>query len=251
MAAALLAAAPTSAGEVRCTVPAAVAMLGAELPSFRDRIREGGPVIVVTLGSSSTAGAGASSSSATYPSVLAAELRRLWPGVDFQVVNAGIGGQRALDMYRRLDSEVLSLRPALVVWQTGVNDAVHDIGLARFRHIIEKGLGKLFEAGVDVVVMDQQPLPRADRMPQYAAYLEALRQVARENEAALFRRYDVMRWWSETGALASEEIIGPDGIHMVDASYRCLAQVLAGALYDSTETQAPARATQVQAPAQQ
>ncbi len=64
-----------------------------------------------------------------------------------------------------MDSDVLEERPRLVVWQTGVYDAIHDIGVEKFKRILRKGIAKLREASIDVVLMDQFPVPRAERFP--------------------------------------------------------------------------------------
>jgi lysophospholipase L1-like esterase len=236
-------------GSERCAVPHEVGELGAHFPGVRDRLRDNQPLRIVALGSSSTAGAGATTASATYPSVLEEELRRLWPGKDISVLNYGIGGHRASDMVRRIIHEVVAERPALVIWQTGVNDAIRDVGVPVFRRLVDKGLRKLHEAGIEVILLDQQPLRDQQRFPRYGSYIDELHDSAWTAEVGLFRRSDVMRHWIESGALTPAEVLGLDGLHMVDTSYRCLASVLAdslaAAVADTPESaQAPRAETQ-------
>jgi lysophospholipase L1-like esterase len=199
----------------------------ADLSALKDRLSHGEPAVIVALGSSSTAGAGASSKDASYPSVLEAELRRRLPNAEIRVVNRGIGGQRARDMLVRLEDDVMSEKPDLVIWQTGANDAIHDIGVEKFKKFMRKGVARLQGTGVNVVLMDLQWLPKAERYANYRLYQTATINVAEESGAGFFRRYDAMKAWSEAGRLSQSDIIGTDGLHMVDASYYCLAVLLA------------------------
>jgi lysophospholipase L1-like esterase len=201
--------------------------LRADLSALKSKLSQGEAGVIVALGSSSTAGAGASSQDASYPSVLEAELRRRLPDAEIRVLNRGVGGQRARDMLVRLDDDVLSEKPDLVIWQTGGNDAIHDVGVEKFKKFTRKGVAKLQGAGVNVVLMDSQWLPKAERYPNYRIYQNATLEVATETGAGSFRRYDAMKAWAEAGKLSQSEIIGTDGLHMVDASYYCLAILLA------------------------
>jgi lysophospholipase L1-like esterase len=83
----------------------------------------------VALGSSSTYGAGASTSAATYPSRLAEELARHFPGHELSVLNRGVNGQQITDMLARLETAVIAERPDLVLWQVGTNSVLRDNSL--------------------------------------------------------------------------------------------------------------------------
>jgi hypothetical protein len=65
------------------------------------------PIKIVALGSSSTYGAGASTSAASYPSRLAEELVRRFPGHKFTVLNRGVNGEDVGNMLARLDTAVI------------------------------------------------------------------------------------------------------------------------------------------------
>jgi hypothetical protein len=54
--------------------------------------------------------------------------------------------------------------------------------------------------------------------------------VAHSNHVGVFHRFEIMHEWDRTQQLAPAAIIGPDGLHMTDASYGCLASGLAEAL---------------------
>src|SRR5271166_3573539 len=84
-------AAPTSG--FACSAPAEVARLSYPLRHAARRLASGEPLTIVAIGSSSTAGAGASSAAASYPSRLAAELAQRFPGHDITVLNRGVNGE--------------------------------------------------------------------------------------------------------------------------------------------------------------
>jgi hypothetical protein len=46
----------------------------------------------------------------------------------------------------------------------------------------------------------------------------------------LFRRFEIMQVWDRTQQLAPTSSVGPDGLHMTDTGYACLANQLAEAL---------------------
>lgn len=217
----------TPEGLARCAVSSDIRGFTGDLSHARDAIRDGKALVIVTLGSSSTAGSGASSEANTYPAVLEAELARLLPGHEIRVINRGVGGQSATQMYHRIEDEVLSESPALVIWQTGVNDAIQDVGLDRFRRILRKGVAEIRAGGADVLFMDHQPIPRMERYPFYTDYLHALRDVGAEIGAPVYRRFDVMRSLLVDGRLKEEELFSRDNLHQVDASYYCVGVTLA------------------------
>ena len=211
----------------RCKVDNPVRSFMQELPNTRKAVLESKNLTIVALGSSSTAGTGASSQDNSYPSVLQNELTRLYPGVEVNVVNRGVGGNSAVQMYHRMKDEVLAEEPNLVIWQTGVNDAINDIGIDKFKRILRKGIAALREAKIDVMLMDHQPLPRMERYPLYTQYLMALREVAAETGVPVFKRFDVMNQLLKDGKLRQDEIFSSDALHLVDHSYYCIATTLA------------------------
>jgi acyl-CoA thioesterase I len=109
-----------SLSTVTCSAPADLARLDRALDRTTRRLAAGLPITIVAIGSSSTAGAGASSPDHSYPSRLAVELQQLFPGHPITVINRGVNGEEASDMLTRLDQTVLSEKPDLVLWQRPV-----------------------------------------------------------------------------------------------------------------------------------
>lgn len=213
--------------EARCRVGADALAFAPILPAARAEIRERGRLTIVALGSSSTEGVGASDREHSYPALLRAELQQRLPQVAVTVVNAGIGGQIAHDMWLRLDTDVIAKRPSLVIWQTGVNDAIRDVGEEKVARLVQRGIERMHKTGSDVVLMDLQWLPHAERYPRYASYHDTIRQAATDNGVALFPRYTMMQDLAKSGQFSDAELVGSDGLHMSDTSYRCLALRLA------------------------
>ncbi len=80
------------------------------------------------------------------------------------------------------------------------------------------------------VMAEQQYAPRVLARPAFAEMERLLAELAKRARVGLFRRFEIMKEWDRTRQLAPAEMIGPDGLHMTDASYGCLANRLAEAL---------------------
>jgi acyl-CoA thioesterase I len=98
--------AAASASEAQCIVPEGLLRLDVPLERTARRLASSELVVIVALGSSSMAGAGASSDAASYPSRLAIELTRRFPSQPLKVVNHGVNGELAVDMLARFDKSV-------------------------------------------------------------------------------------------------------------------------------------------------
>ena len=53
--------------------------------------------------------------------------------------------------------------------------------------------------------------------------------------ARLFDRFAMMRYWFATERLSFDTFIHPDGLHLNDWSYACVAKVLASAIIDGAK----------------
>jgi hypothetical protein len=84
----------------RWVAPADLTRLPYALARMAGRLASGQSLTIAAIGSSSTAGAGASTPAASYPSRLAVELRGRFPGRAITVLNRGVNGEVARDMLR-------------------------------------------------------------------------------------------------------------------------------------------------------
>lgn len=210
-----------------CAVPTDLMESPFGLPNLAERVRRGNPIKIVALGSSSTEGVGASSPQATYPSRLAAELRRLWPNVSVTVMNKGVSGEQAPQMVARFERDVLAERPDLLIWQTGTNSALANGDIANLVEDIDRGIGLAQAAGIDVVLMTPQHSPRFERVRDRQAYLYNIATIADVNRVPVLRRYEMMKHWLDSGQMSGREMIDADGLHLTDRSYFCLGRTAA------------------------
>jgi lysophospholipase L1-like esterase len=207
--------------------------LGTGLPRLAARLRAGEPVTIVAVGSSSTAGAGASSPAASYPSRLAAELAALFPESSIRVVNRGVNGEEAPQMIARFDSEVISEKPDLVLWQVGTNALLRDHPLAPAGLLIRDGVRMLKQAGADVVLLDPQFAPKVIAKPDVETLVDMIAAAGKEGNVGVFHRFAVMRHWREAQNIGFDTFVSADELHMNDWSYGCIAKLLAGSIADS------------------
>ena len=197
------------------------------LPRVAKRLIAGQPVTIIAFGSSSTQGYGSSSPEFTYPSRLAAQLKRHYPSADIAVLNRGKGGEDAPEMLRRLQTEVIDMKPDLVIWQVGTNAVLRNLDYAETEKMIEDGIARMQAAGSDVVLVDPQYSPRVNEKAESAGRMvKLLGKVAELRKIGVFPRFEVMRDWHERQAIPTEEFIVPDGLHMNDWGYACFAQLL-------------------------
>src|SRR3954462_3432830 len=228
----LLPAAPVGAGEVEpaCPNPPALLSLHPALIYVAAKLATHGKLTILAMGAASTAGAGASSAAATYPSRLEAELRKRFPDTDIRVINRGRGGEDAPDEVVRLERDVVADDPDLVIWQIGTNAALRRLDPAVQRDTLRRGIALIKESGADVVLMDLQYAPRVLASPASAAMEKLIAEVAERNRVGLFPRFEIMRHWLSDAPAEGATAISADGLHMTDRSYACLASGLADAI---------------------
>jgi lysophospholipase L1-like esterase len=221
---------PAAAGIPSCAVPAALSEIGVPLERSSARIDAGRPLTIVAMGSSSTQGVGATAPSMSYPSRLERELGDRIPNLEVRVVNRGVGGQDVGEELRRLDHDAIAEHPDLVIWQVGTNAVLRRDDLTADEQLIRHGVAMMKQDRIDLVLMDMQYAPRVLARPAWEEMERLIGGIARSAAVGLFRRFEIMREWDLTHQLAPAAMIGADGLHMTDVSYRCLASELAEAL---------------------
>jgi lysophospholipase L1-like esterase len=216
-----------------CVAPADLVRLDYPLRRTGQRLAAGHPITIVAVGSSSTAGAGATSPAMNYPSRLAIELKALFPRATIKVINRGVGGETARDMLARFDDQVIAEKPDVVVWQVGSNSVLREQPLAPAGALIRQGLGKLKEIGADVILMNPQYAPKVIAKHDAELMVDLISLAAKEANVDLFQRFAVMRYWRLTENIPFETFVSSDELHMNDWSYGCVAKLLAGAIADA------------------
>ena len=221
------AAGPAMAVASHCRVPHDLIETRAPLRLTTARLGAAMPLVIVAVGSSSTAGAGASHPGASYPARLQDELERRFPAAPITVVNRGVGGETAGRMIERFDRDVIALKPHLVIWQTGTNSALRDHDPSQFRGEVADGIRALRQTGADVILMAPQFAPRFNDLPNRLAFLRVVNDVSGHSDVVLFPRHAIMKYWIDSGRFDFKTMLSPDGLHLNDLSYDCIAQLLA------------------------
>ena len=217
----------------QCSAPNEFTRLERPLTQTARLLAAGLPIRIVAIGSSSTAGAGASSPDASYPSRLAAELANRFPGHQITVLNRGVNGEDARDMLARFETTVIAERPDLVLWQVGTNTVLRDHPVGSTSSLIEQGIMQLKAAGADVILIDPQFAPKVIAKDALSRMLDLLHWKAKQYNVNLFQRFAVMRHWRESQGIAFETFVSPDQLHMNDWSNACVAKVLSIAIAEA------------------
>lgn len=192
-----------------------------------------GRLTILAMGSSSIEGIGASRPERGFVPLLEAGLERRLPGVSVTVINKGIGGETARDTADRLEQEIATHQPHLVIWQLGTNDILRDRDMDDIFADFRRGGAVLDRAGVDVLLVDPQRLPEATSNPAFRGRNPALGEMARlialeggRLGHAVQHRFDAMSGWAglDRGG------VGPDDLHLNDEGYACWAETVAEGL---------------------
>jgi acyl-CoA thioesterase-1 len=188
---------------------------------------------IVAIGSSSTAGAGASSPEASYPSRLEAELTQHFLWQDTTVLNRGTNGEEVGDMLARFDTSVIAEKPDLVIWQMGTNSVLRDHPIDPKATLLHEGLARLKAIHADVILLDPQYTPKVIAKPEIDGMVAQISATAKEQNVDLFRRFAMMRHWYQADHMPFDAFASPDGLHMNDWSYACLAKWLGTAIVEA------------------
>ena len=98
-----------------CPVPDAFLIPHGGLPVTQTGVAIG-RLTILTMGGSATVGAAARGPEFTYPARLEARLRAALPGVDIKVAVQAATRPTTADLLLKLDADLASVRPGLVIW---------------------------------------------------------------------------------------------------------------------------------------
>jgi acyl-CoA thioesterase-1 len=209
---------------LQCSVPQSTVAREAPLVNTAARIEAGKRVRVLAIGSSSTW----SNKPSAYPSRLEKMLENVWKGVDVEVVNRGVSGEIASVSARRLINEAAILRPQLVLWQLGTNDAVARVPLVEFETTVRATVRMLQKHNIDVVLVGLQYTPKFARDEHWFAVRAVLDRIAAEQNLLYVRRDRAMEFLATTRTAA--EFGADDEFSLTDLGFPCMAEHIAQAM---------------------
>ena len=204
----------------------ALAFVGSLLPAFSTRVWSAPADVplsakdrVVFLGDSITDGD-------TYPLLIVqalAEANRPVP----VLLNAGVGGDTAAGMLKRLDRDVFARHPTLVTLSAGINDVLHKVPDADYERDVSAVARRMKAEKVPLLVFTTTVLgeKHAEADKRLDGYNAILRRVAGENG---FRVAEVNRAMREARAAgtAGKELLEPDQVHLTFEGYRVMTRAV-------------------------
>jgi isoamyl acetate esterase len=159
----------------------------------------------------------------------------------YELLGAGISGNKVYDLYLRLEEDVLAKKPKIVVIYVGVNDVWHKqthgtgTDADKFKKFYEALIGKLQKKKIQVILCTPACIgERKDGLNPLDAeldtYSDIIRGIAKEKNCGLadFRRafidYNIVH--NETDRYSS--ILTTDGVHLNLNGNKLVAEMLLG-----------------------
>lgn len=210
---------------VQCNVPQAQVARPSPLTHLASRIEAGRKVKVLAMGTSSFWSDGSAMGGRNYPSRVGSFLEKMVKGVHVEIVNRGVSGEIASVSARRLINEAATLRPTLVLWQLGTNDAVARVPVSDFEATVRSTVRMLHENKIDVILVGLQYTPKFARDTHYFEIRAALDRIAGEENLLLVRRDRAMEFIARTRA--NKNLFADDDFNLIDLGYPCMAEHIA------------------------
>lgn len=228
---------PGPAGAVTCPVPEPFARPGWSLTAVRAQIGTKQAIRIVVVGTASSTGMGLSAPDKVYPERLAFYLRAGLPGQPVELINRSKRGWSATEMAKALPEIIREERPTLVVWQTGTVEAVRSIDVNEMGDALLAGVAELSKAKANVILMDPQYSPRTAALVDFRSYTKYMAWISQSTDAEYFRRYELMRAWVESGAIAFDDIVTTAQQKTADRAHECIGRALAEMILDAVAPQ--------------
>jgi len=196
---------------------------------------------IVFLGDSITAGAVGPSGFIT---IIQADLAKNRADLGIECIGAGISGNKVPDLQKRLQKDVLDKKPTIVFIYIGINDVWHwnpPKSKGTEKGPYEEGLkdiiARITAAGARVIlctptVIGEKPDGTNPRDAMLDEYSDISRKVARETHTQLLDLRKAFLAFEKANNKENKAsgILTRDGVHLIEAGNRLVAQEMLGAL---------------------
>ena len=155
----------------------------------------------------------------------------------FDLIGAGIGGNKIYDLYLRLEDDVLSKKPDLVFIYVGINDVWHKRSYGtgtdpdKFEKFYNKIIDKIQSTGAKVVICTPTVVGEKkgyvnDLDGDLNKYSEIVRQIAKNKKVELIDLHKTIVDYinAHNPENKNSGILTTDGVHMNDEGNRFLAE---------------------------
>jgi hypothetical protein len=214
LAALLLAPAPAAARD--CPAPPADIGFGGGLPRFAEAVAGDGPIGVLVVG---LGGPRAGGQEGPFAQTLAQALERGLPGREVRVQILPTPGMLAKDSAERVRRAATDAEPRLVIWRTGLADALAMTDPAKFGLTVRRVAEWLATQEADLVLVDLAYHAGAAQEATWRRYVAKLGEVGRGLDVPVFRRYAIMERWAQAG-----------GAPQAGVAEACLGELLAASI---------------------
>jgi lysophospholipase L1-like esterase len=174
-----------------------------------------------------------------YPAVLRGMLTTRYSSQSIAVFNRGFGGERAVDGAKRLENELDTLRPEVLLLEEGVNDlaggdpAAISPMIEALRTMVRQAKSRatpVYLATLTPVRAGGTPRPRGDGpLPLLSEANARIRILAQSERVILVDLY-------EGFGGSPDPFIDSDGLHPNEAGYRRIAEIFFGVIRSTLET---------------
>ncbi len=146
-----------------------------------------------------------------YPELLKRELANLFPFASPVIVNAGVSGDKSYGGLDRLERDVLSFRPDLVIVDFGLNDSMNkDVegGLETYDKSMRQIFEKVLASGAECILLTPNYMNR-----EVSPFITEPMFIDIAKEAAVVQNTGVLTRYVETAKKAAEDM----GVPVADA----------------------------------
>lgn len=214
---------PTSG---QCQIPDEFAAPATALAPVRAALQAGGHVDILAVGSATTVGQDIVAQGSSFPYRMARALEVAFPRATFDLTVLGGRGLTAVEMLALMRDALSSRHYPLVLWQTGTVEAVRGLPPDEFLQTLQSGSEAVRAQGGDLILIDPQFSQFLVANTDLTAYEGAFREASTLPDAALFRRFDLMRTWAESGEIDLDHLAKPDRQAALDRLHECLGVAL-------------------------
>lgn len=223
-----------------CPLEAEFTMPEEPLSSVAAAIKAGGPVPILAIGSATTVGqAEGGSTDLSFPYRMVAALHEALPQIAFPLTVRGGKGLTAAEMAPLIQAEIHRQKFPLVLWQTGTVEAVRGMRPDDLRDALATGVADVTATGSDVILIDPQFSRFLRSNTDLDPYEHVLQEISAMPDVVLFRRFDLMRSWANSGGIDLERTKKADQAAAMTALHACLGKALAQFILNGAGQQTP------------
>jgi acyl-CoA thioesterase I len=217
-----------------CPTPGAFVIPRDELPRTAAAVGRQS-LTILALGGSATLGQAAHGAAYTYPARLEARLGAALPGVSVRVVVLASPRHSDSGFDSKLATELALQHPALVIWGPGASSAAAGGDLDTFSDRLSATLAQIHDANADTILMTLQYAPSLARLLNLEPYRTAVVLSGAAADVAVFDRYELMRFWSDSGFMDLDVTNSKDRVFVARKLYDCMAEILTRGIVDAVK----------------